>query len=91
MLKTSSLVYKTLVIGVIILFIGVGVQPAIASDNTIYNEKIEKNENNPKLSGFWDIILFLLDLFEKILNNIINTTISLIGAILFMFILLFFG
>jgi len=30
MLKTSNMVYKTLVVGVIVLFIGVGIQPAIA-------------------------------------------------------------
>jgi len=29
MLKTSSMVYKTLVVGVIVLFIGVGIQPIL--------------------------------------------------------------
>ena len=30
MAKTSSMVYKTLVVGVIVLFIGIGIQPAFA-------------------------------------------------------------
>ena len=37
MLKTSSMVYKTLVVGVIVLFIGVGIQPTFAITKDFIN------------------------------------------------------
>ncbi len=84
-------VKKGLVVGVILLFIGIAVQPAIANDITIFNEKFKKYESNSKLTNFWDIILFLLNLFENILNKIKQIIDGLISCILFLFILLFFG
>ena len=90
-MKGNPVLYKTLVVGVIVLFVGVGIQPAIANDIAIFDEKSKKYENNSKIKNFWDIILFLLDLFEKILNKFFETIISLISAIVFIILILFLG
>ena len=80
-------------IAVILLFVGVGIQPAIAETDIIdfkpekmdkeeltakINEIKQKYENNPKLSNIWDIILNLLDLFVRILYKIVEITITII-------------
>jgi hypothetical protein len=46
----ERMLYKTLVVGVIVLFIGVGIQPAIALDNSISNESINKDGLVDKIS-----------------------------------------
>ena len=66
MLKTSNMVYKTLVIGVIVLFIGVGIQPAIAVDikTTISNNQNEDCKSCDEVSES-DLIKI-----EKLLNKV---------------------
>ena len=67
MVKTSSMVYKTLVVGVIVLFIGVGIQPAIAvTPNTADSE--EECNLCPKVSNLHLVLL------ERMLNRVETLT-----------------
>jgi hypothetical protein len=77
------------------LFLGVGFHPVIANEITIFNERFKKYGSNFKLTNFKDILLFLLDLFAKILNKIIQATIFIIMLpfifLWFMFFIIFPG
>jgi hypothetical protein len=53
--KNPALLYKTFVVGVIVLFIGIGIQPTIANESNIHNEikedigEIEKSDDYEEL------------------------------------------
>jgi len=65
MVKSSSMVYKTLVIGVIVLFIGIGVQPAFANDVYSYRETKENISEVRASDDYQEIITFIFG-FGKI-------------------------
>ena len=48
MVKTSNMVYKTLVVGIIVLFIGIGIQPAFATvqQSADFNNEVKQSLNN---------------------------------------------
>jgi len=62
----NPVLYKTLVVGVIVLFIGMGVQPAYAYED-IEQNIIVKNYKNGDTSG---IGLILCNLWQKIRNPV---------------------
>ena len=63
MVKTSNVVYKTLVVGVIVLFLGVAVQPSIATVQPEQEINVEPKDylfqiiiniaNNPNVKGLF--------------------------------------
>ena len=72
MLKTSNMVYKTLIVGVIVLFVGVGIQPAFAVNVSTYLSEDENDCNLcPKDSNLHLVRLkSMIDRLETLNNRL---------------------
>ncbi len=66
-MSKNPVLYKSLVVGVIILFVGIGIQPAFA---VVQNEIIGKTMVNPDET--WYLANFTMDFGENITNDIID-------------------
>ena len=60
MYRNPVLLYKTLVVGVIVLFIGLGVQPTIASDVYINKETKDNTDKSVTSNDYQEIITFII-------------------------------
>ena len=70
MVKTSSMVYKSLVVGVIVLFIGVGIQPAFAVTPDT-SDSDEDCNICPKVSNLRLVLLErLVNRFETLISKL---------------------